>query len=426
MRISRPGGGAGKCKLQALRTSGPHGSAELTSETESLKRVVLGVTGGIAAYKAAELTRLLVKAGMEVDVVMTEAATRFVSPTTFQALSGRPVLTDLWETGAANAMGHIAVSRGANAILVAPASADFLAKLAQGRADDLLSTLCLARECTLLVAPAMNRQMWANKATQRNMAQLALDGVEILGPDTGELACNENGEGRMLEPDALLAALIASKQPKVLAGKRVLLTAGPTFEAIDPVRGITNSSSGKMGFAMAQAAAEAGAHVTVVAGPLSLPTPAGVTRLDVTSAAQMAEAVLGRVDRADIFIAVAAVADYTPESPTERKFKKSSAMLTLTLKPTMDILASVAARANAPYCVGFAAESHDVLGQAEDKRKRKKLALLIANRVQDALGRDDNEVALLDDRGAHPLPRMEKLALARRLVSEIASRLPRR
>ena len=398
----------------------------MTSESKSLARVVLGVTGGIAAYKAAELTRLLVKAGIVVDVVMTDAATRFVTSTTFQALSGRPVLTDLWESGAANAMGHIAVSRGADAILVAPASADFLAKLAQGRADDLLTTLCLARECALLVAPAMNRQMWANKATQRNVAQLAKDGVTILGPDTGELACNENGEGRMLEPEALFDALVASRQPKLLAGKRVLLTVGPTFEAIDPVRGITNSSSGKMGFAMARAAAEAGAEVTVVAGPTSLPTPAGVARIDVTSAAQMAEVVLGRIDRADIFVAVAAVADYTPEAPSERKLKKSSAVQTLALKPTVDILATVAARANAPYCVGFAAESHDVLGQAEDKRKRKKLPLLIANRAQDALGSDDNEVALLDDGGAHPLPRMEKLALARRLVSEIAQRLARK
>ena len=397
-----------------------------THAAPTLARVVLGVTGGIAAYKAAELTRLLFKAGIAVDVVMTDAATKFVTPTTFQALSGRPVLTDLWESGAANAMGHIAVSRGADAILVAPASADFLARLAQGRADDLLSTLCLARECSLLVAPAMNRQMWANLATQRNMTQLAHDGVAILGPDTGELACNEHGEGRMLEPEALFAALVASRQPKVLAGKRVLLTAGPTFEAIDPVRGITNSSSGKMGFAMAQAAAEAGAQVTLVAGPTSLATPAGVARINVTSAAQMAEAVFGRIDRTDIFIAVAAVADFAPDAPSERKFKKSPAMLTLTLKPTVDILATVAARANPPYCVGFAAESHDVLGQAEDKRRRKKLPLLIANRVQDALGSDDNEVALLDGEGAHPLPRMYKLALARQLIAEIAKRIPRK
>jgi phosphopantothenoylcysteine decarboxylase/phosphopantothenate--cysteine ligase len=401
-------------------------NSEPQDPPESPVRVVQGVTGGIAAYKAAELTRLFVKAGIAVDVVMTDAATRFVTPLTFQALSGRPVLTDLWQSGADNAMGHIGVSRGAVAILVAPASADFLAKLAQGRADDLLSTLCLARECPLLVAPAMNRQMWANPATQRNVAQLAADGVAILGPDAGQLACNEDGDGRMLEPEALFAALQASRQPKVLAGKRVLLTAGPTFEAIDPVRGITNSSSGKMGFALAQATAEAGADVTLVAGPSPLPTPAGVTRVDVTSAAQMADAVLARVDGCDLFIGVAAVADYTPEVPVGRKIRKSTADLTLKLTPTQDIIATVAARANAPFCVGFAAESHDVATLAAEKRARKKLPLLIANRAQDALGSDTNQVTLIDDAGAHPLPRMEKLALARRLVAEIAQRLARR
>ncbi len=399
-------------------------SAQSAPIPARLSRVVLGVTGGIAAYKAAELTRLFVRAGVVVDVVMTNSATRFVTPMTFQALSGRPVLTDLWQTGADNAMGHIAVSRGADAIVVAPATADFLAKLAHGHADDLLTTLCIARECPLLVAPAMNRQMWSNAATRRNIAQLTADGISILGPDTGELACNENGEGRMLEPEDLFAALLASRQPKVLAGKRILLTAGPTFEAIDPVRGITNSSSGKMGFALAQAAAEAGAQVTVVAGPSTVITPPGVTRIDITSAAQMADAVLKRVDGNDVFIGVAAVADYTPEVAHDRKLKKSGDAMTVTLKPTVDILATVAARANAPFCVGFAAESHDVERQGEEKRKRKKLPLLIANRVQDALGSDANEVTLLDDSGAHPLPRMEKLALARRLVAEIARRLP--
>ena len=389
-----------------------------------ITRVVQGVTGGIAAYKAAELTRLFVKAGIAVDVVMTEAATRFVTPTTFQALSGRPVLTDLWQSGTGDGMGHIALSRGADAILVAPASADFLAKLAHGRADDLLSTLCLARDCPLLVAPAMNRQMWAHAATQRNVAQLAADGVAVLGPDTGELACKENGEGRMLDPADLFAALVASRVPKVLAGKRVLLTAGPTFEAIDPVRGITNSSSGRMGFALAQAAAEAGAAVTMVAGPTALATPAGVRRVDVTSAAQMAEAVLARVADADVFVAVAAVADYAPESAHAQKIKKSGAPLTLTLVPTQDILAAVAARRDAPYCVGFAAESDDVLRHAEEKRRRKGLPLVVANRAQDAFGSDTNEVALLDDAGVQPLPRMGKLALARRLVGEIARRLP--
>jgi phosphopantothenoylcysteine decarboxylase/phosphopantothenate--cysteine ligase len=388
-----------------------------------LLRVVLGVTGGIAAYKAAELVRLLVKSNVTVDVVLTSAGAQFVTATTFQALSGRPVLSDLWHSGSDDAMGHISLSRGADAILVAPASADFIAKLAHGVADDLLSTLCLARDCPLLVAPAMNRQMWWNPATQRNVAQLRADGITILGPDTGELACNENGEGRMLEADALHAALIASRQPKLLAGKRVLLTAGPTFEPIDPVRGITNTSSGKMGFALAQAAAEAGANVTVVAGPSTVETPANVDRIDVQTAAQMAEAVHKQVNGADVFIGVAAVADYTPEVTYERKVKKANGPISLALKPTEDILATIAARPKAPYCVGFAAESHDVLTLAEEKRRRKKLPLLVANRAQDALGSEANEVTLLDDDGAHPLPKMDKLALAHRLIGEIAKRL---
>jgi len=387
-----------------------------------LSRVVLGVTGGIAAYKAAELVRLLVKGGITVDVILTPAGAQFVTATTFQALSGRPVLTDLWHSGADNAMGHIAVSRGADAIIVAPATADFLSKLAHGAADDLLSTLCLARECPLLVAPAMNRQMWWNVATQRNVAQLRIDGITILGPDTGELACNENGEGRMLEAEALYAALAAFHQPKLLAGRRVLVTAGPTFEAIDPVRGITNASSGKMGFALARAAAEAGAVVTMVAGPSALATPLDVARVDVRSAAEMADAVLQRIDDAEIFIGVAAVADYAPETSRERKIKKTDEAMTLLLRPTVDILATIAGRQNPPYCVGFAAESHDVVALAEDKRRRKKVPLLIANRVQDAVGSDENEVTLLDDAGAHPLPKMEKLALARRLIAEIARR----
>jgi phosphopantothenoylcysteine decarboxylase/phosphopantothenate--cysteine ligase len=385
--------------------------------------MVLGVTGGIAAYKSAELVRLLVKNGVKVDVVLTAAGERFITATTFQALSGRPVLNDLWHSGADNAMGHIALSRGADAIVVAPASADFLSKLATGAADDLLSTLCLARECPLLVAPAMNVQMWSNAATQRNVAQLRYDGITVLGPESGELACNEFGAGRMLEAEELFAAIVASRQPKLLAGKRVLLTAGPTFEAIDPVRGITNSSSGRMGIAVAQAAAEAGAHVTMVAGPITLATPRGVARVDVQSAAQMAEAVLSRVDHADIFIAVAAVADYTPETVSERKVKKSDAPLKITLKPTVDILATVASLAKPPYCVGFAAESHDVVTQADEKRRRKKVPLLVANRAQDALGSDANEVTLLDDSGIYRLPRMGKLEVARRIVEEIATRL---
>jgi phosphopantothenoylcysteine decarboxylase/phosphopantothenate--cysteine ligase len=354
---------------------------------------------------------------------MTAAACRFITPMTLQALSGRPVLTDLWTTGTDNGMGHIDLSRGADAIVIAPASADFIAKLAQGHADDLLSTLCLARDCRLLVAPAMNRQMWGSAANQRNVARLAADGVAILGPGSGDQACGEVGDGRMLEPDEIFAAVVAALQPKILAGRRVLLTAGPTFEAIDPVRGITNSSSGRMGYALAQAAQEAGAGVTLVSGPTALPTPANVDRIDVMSAAEMLAAVEARIAHADVFIAVAAVADYTPVVVAEQKIKKDGAPRSIELKPTVDILATVAARRDAPYCVGFAAESHDVLRHAEEKRRRKQLPLIIANRAQDALGRDDNEVTLLDDAGAHPLPRMDKLALARRLVAEIAERL---
>ena len=394
--------------------------------SKPLSRIVLGLTGGIAAYKAAELTRLCVKAGILVDVCMTPAACRFIAPLTLQALSGRPVLTDLWASGADNGMGHINLSRGADAIVVAPASANFLAKVANGLADDLLSTLTLARDCALFVAPAMNRQMWANAANQRNVAQLVADGVMVLGPGSGDQACGETGDGRMLEPEEIFAAVQAWAQPKLLAGRKLLLTAGSTFEAIDPVRGITNTSSGKMGYALAQAAAEAGATVTLVSGPTSLPTPAGVARIDVVSAAQMAAAVDANLVGIEAFIAVAAVADYTPDAPAKSKIKKAGAPLTITLKPTVDILATIAARPNAPYCVGFAAETNDVERNAEEKRRRKKLPLIIANRAQDAFGTDDNEVVLFDDAGRHPLPRMDKLALARRLIAEIARRLPTR
>jgi len=387
-----------------------------------LTRIVLGLTGGIAAYKAAELTRLFVKAGIGVDVVMTPGACRFITPMTLQALSGNPVLTDLWASGAANGMGHIDLSRSANAIVVAPASADFLAKVANGLADDLLSTLTLARDCPLFVAPAMNRQMWGNAANQRNVARLVADGVIVLGPGTGDQACGETGAGRMQEPEEIFAAVVAWAQPKLLAGKRVLITAGPTFEAIDPVRGITNTSSGKMGFAIAQAAADAGAAVTLVAGPTTLPTPANVERVDVVSAEEMATAVLNSVAAFDIFVAVAAVADYTPERASSTKIKKDGTPLTIALKPTVDILATVAARPDAPYCVGFAAETNDIDRHAEEKRRRKKVPLIVANRAQDAFGNDDNEVTLFDDSGTYPLPRMDKLALARRLVAEIAQR----
>ena len=396
----------------------------IATTTKPLSRVVVGLTGGIAAYKAAELVRLFVKEGIAVNVVMTPGACQFITPMTLQALSGHPVLTDLWASGSANGMGHIELSRGADAIVVAPASANFIAKVVHGIADDLLSTLTLARECPLFVAPAMNRQMWANPATKRNVAQLLADGVTVLGPGVGDQACGETGEGRMHEPEEIFAAIVAWAQPKLLAGKRVLVTAGPTFEAIDPVRGITNTSSGKMGYAFAQAAAEAGATVTLISGPTALAAPAGVARVAVTSAAEMAAAVDKRVGGSDLFVAVAAVADYAPRVSAPRKIKKQASPLSVALVPTVDILATVAARRNAPYCVGFAAESHDVERHAEEKRRRKKVPLIVANRAQDAFGRDDNEVVLCDDEGLHPLPRMEKLVLARRLVAEIARRLP--
>lgn len=385
------------------------------------KRIVLGVTGGIAAYKAAELVRLLVKAGVAVDVVMTEAATHFVGAATFQALSGRPVWSSLWTEGR-RAMAHIDLTRGAAALLVAPATADFLARLTHGMADDLLTTLCQARDCPLLVAPAMNLQMWQRPATQRNVAQLAADGVTILGPAAGEQACGEVGEGRMLEAQELFDELLACLQPKPLAGKKILLTAGPTFEAIDPVRGLTNLSSGKMGFALARACAEAGAEVTVVAGPVAGEIPQAAKRINVRSALEMREAVLTALPQ-DIFVAVAAVADYRPAQLSEHKLKKGEKTLTLELVANPDILAEVAARPDAPFCVGFAAESRNLAGYAESKRKAKRLPLVVGNLVQDGLGGDANQVTLFDATGAHPLPAGNKLAVARGIVSHIAKLL---
>jgi phosphopantothenoylcysteine decarboxylase/phosphopantothenate--cysteine ligase len=385
------------------------------------KRIVLGITGGIAAYKAAELTRLLVKAGATVDVVMTEAATHFVSAVTFQALSGRNVWTSLW-SDENRSMAHIDLTRGADAVLVAPATADFLARLAHGMANDLLTTLCQARDCPLLVAPAMNRQMWEQPATQRNMAQLAADGIAVLGPAAGEQACGEVGEGRMLEAQEVLDALAASLQPKLLAGRKVLLTAGPTFEAIDPVRGLTNMSSGKMGFALARACIDAGAEVTLVAGPVceSQPWRHGSRRIDVVSALEMRDAVLAQLPGQDVFIAVAAVADYRPANAAEHKIKKGAQTLTLELVANPDILAEVAARPDAPFCVGFAAESRNLAEYAEGKRKAKKLPLVVGNLVQDGLGGDTNQVTLFDNAGAHPLPAGDKLNVARGIVNHIA------
>jgi phosphopantothenoylcysteine decarboxylase/phosphopantothenate--cysteine ligase len=334
---------------------------------QSIKHLVLGITGGIAAYKAAELTRLLVKQGISVQVVMTEAACQFITPVTMQALSGKPVYTQMWDAGIANGMPHIELSREADAILVAPASADFMAKLVQGKADDLLSTLCLARDCPLLVAPAMNKQMWEHPATQRNAQQLIADRVTLLGPDSGVQACGETGMGRMLEPEALLADLLATfqQQPLPLAGKRVLITAGPTVEQIDPVRAITNFSSGKMGYSIAEAALEMGAEVTLITGPTALQAPAAAKTIEVKSAQEMLKAVMAHVDNQDIFIGVAAVADYRPASPSQQKIKKSDSTLNIELVPNEDILAKVAALPTPPFCVGFAAESENLLEYAE-------------------------------------------------------------
>jgi phosphopantothenoylcysteine decarboxylase/phosphopantothenate--cysteine ligase len=394
------------------------------AETVSLanKKIILGVTGGIAAYKAAELCRLLIRAGADVRVVMTAAAQHFVTPLTFQALSGQPVLTSLWDAASGDGMEHIHLSRDADLLLVAPASADFLARLVQGRADDLLSTLCLARTCRLAVAPAMNREMWAALPTRRNLDLLGTDGVEVLGPAAGEQACGEVGPGRMLEPNEIIAALPGLLGLGVLAGRRVLITAGPTYEAIDPVRGLTNRSSGKMGYAVAQAAAEAGAEVCLVSGPTCLATPAGVRRIDVQSAAGMREAVLAELPCA-VFIAVAAVADYRVDAQATQKIKKSVDGLTLRLVANPDILAEVAALPDAPFCVGFAAETEQLAEFAEAKRKRKKLPLLVGNLAQHTLGQDAAELVLFDDQGQLPLPRADKLTQARHVVRRIASLL---
>lgn len=392
----------------------------------TFKRLLIGITGGIAAYKAAELVRLLTRQGVEVQVVMTQAACQFITPVTMQALSGRPVFTDLWDNRIDNGMAHIEFSRDADAILIAPASADFLAKLVQGRADDLLSTLCLARSCPLMVAPAMNVQMWENPATQRNLAQLKKDGVLVFGPDSGDQACGEEGFGRMLEAEMLLDEMEASQQPKLLSGKKILITAGPTFESIDTVRGITNLSSGKMGYAIARAAREMGAEVTLISGRTSIHAPHGVKLVDVTNAQQMLAAVMANLMSKDVFIAVAAVADYYVLNPSEQKIKKDAHILTLELAPNPDILANVVNLPDPPFCVGFAAESENLIEYAEHKRRRKNLPLLAANLIQDAFGGDDSELVLLDDKGAHPLPRAPKIVLARQLLRHVARMLPKK
>lgn len=389
------------------------------------RKLVLGVTGGVAAYKAAELVRLLGKAGADVHVVLTEGGARFVTAVTFQALSGNPVWTDLWDPRMGNNMAHIDLTRDADAILIAPATADVMAKLVHGLADDLLTTLCLARDCPLLVAPAMNRQMWEHPATRRNAAQLAADGVTLFGPAAGEQACGEVGLGRMLEPEELCEAVIGFFQPKLLAGRRVVMTAGPTFEPIDPVRGITNSSSGKMAYGLARACVQAGAEVVLVSGPVALPVPMGAHRVSVRSALEMREAVLAAVPGSDVFIGVAAVADYRPAAAAEHKIKKSGAELAITLTPNPDILAEVAALPNPPFCVGFAAESRNLDEYAEGKRKAKKLPMVVGNLVQDGLGGDDNQVVLFDEAGRHPLPKAPKPEVARAIVAHLAALLPR-
>ena len=393
------------------------------ADMQSIKHIVLGITGGIAAYKAAELTRLLVKQGISVQVVMTDAACKFITPVTMQALSGKPVFTQMWDAGIANGMPHIELSREADAILVAPASADFMAKLVHGRADDLLSSLCLARDCPLLIAPAMNKQMWEHAATQRNALQLIADGVTLLGPDRGVQACGEIGMGRMLEPEALLVDFLASfqQQPLALAGKHVLITAGPTVEAIDPVRVMTNLSSGKMGYAIAQVALEMGAAVTLISGPTTLSAPSAATKISVNSAQEMLDAVMQHVDQQDMFISVAAVADYRPAKPSSQKIKKSDVPLTIELVPNEDILAKVAALPNPPFCVGFAAESENLLEYAEQKRQRKNIPLIAANIATDTLGADESTLTLLDEAGSYVLPKASKLNLARGLLNHVVN-----
>jgi phosphopantothenoylcysteine decarboxylase/phosphopantothenate--cysteine ligase len=374
----------------------------------------------------------LVKAGCTVQVVMTEAAEQFMTAVTMQALSGRPVYTSQWDTREANNMAHINLSREADAIVVAPASADFMAKLLHGRADELLSLMCLARpldKVPLIVAPAMNREMWANPATQRNVAQLKADGIHVLDVGQGDQACGETGDGRMLEAEEIQEDLEAFFAPKTMAGQQVLVTAGPTYEAIDPVRGITNLSSGKMGFAIARAARMAGADVTLVAGPVHLPTPRGVQRIDVRSARQMLDAVQAQMDKASVFVATAAVADWRPDTQADQKIKKDGSGQTPALKfvENPDILATVAQSTRAQsgdlFCVGFAAESHDLLAHATAKRVRKGVPLLVGNIGPATFGQDDNALLLVDDAGARELPHASKQALAGQLIADIARRL---
>lgn len=390
------------------------------------KHLVVGLTGGIACYKMAEFIRRAQDQGATIDVIMTQAATRFITPVTMQALTGRPVWTSAWDDRADNNMAHINLARQADAILVAPATADFMARTVMGLADDLLTTLCLARgQCPLLVAPAMNREMWEHAATQRNVAQLHADGVAILGPAQGDQACGETGSGRMLEPAELLEEIIGFFQPRVLAGKRVVVTAGPTSEPIDPVRVITNRSSGKMGYMVARAAREAGADVLLVSGPTALATPYGVGRVNVQTAAEMHQAVHAGIDGADVFVSVAAVSDWRVANPGTQKIKKTSDGNTpeLIFETNPDILADIAALPNAPYCVGFAAETENLVEQASAKRARKGVPLMVGNLVHQAMELDDTQLILFDANGHHELNQQSKRQAARTLISAIAARL---
>jgi phosphopantothenoylcysteine decarboxylase/phosphopantothenate--cysteine ligase len=395
------------------------------------KKIVLGISGGIAAYKSAELVRALIQEGAEVQVVMSESAMQFITPVTMQALSGKPVYSSQWDARITNNMAHIELSRGADAILIAPASADLMAKLSLGLADDLLTTMCLARDCPLLIAPAMNLQMWGHPATQRSLKRLEDDGVAVLGPGSGDQACGEVGMGRMLEPSELCEQLVAFFQPQVLSGKRVLITAGPTFEAIDPVRGITNRSSGKMGFAIAQAAVEAGAEVHLIAGPCDLPTPLQSTgrikRTNVITGEEMHRVTLASAN-CDVFFAVAAVADWTIANRAPQKIKRQEQSgLHLEFRSNPDILldmAKLANRKSKPYCVGFAAETDRLGKHSKEKRMRKGIPMIVGNIGPATFGLDTNEILVVDDQGSQNLGRASKLELARKLITIVSSRLP--
>jgi phosphopantothenoylcysteine decarboxylase/phosphopantothenate--cysteine ligase len=399
------------------------------AQTVLPRRILLGVTGGIAAYKAADLVRRLREGGAEVQVILTEGAARFVTPMTFQALSGRAVRVGLWDEAAEAAMGHIELARWAELVLVAPASADFLARLAAGMANDLLTTTCLATTAPIAVAPAMNQQMWSAAATQANIATLRQRSVRVLGPGVGSQACGEQGAGRLLEPADIAAQVLRSPTDGgLLSGRHIVITAGPTREPIDPVRFLSNRSSGKMGFAVAQAAREAGARVTLISGPVHLPTPLGVERINVETAAQMYAAVHAVMDDCDVYIGAAAVADYTPHCCAENKIKKTSDTLDLHLEKSPDILASVAALSKRPYVVGFAAETTNVEAHALAKLERKKLDLIAANEVgaERAFDRDDNALLLLWSGGRQALALQSKADLAREFITFIAHRVSAR